>query len=89
MIDSGLPTLMQYSASPISTLPSYEPANSLETIAYMPGTMLDETSPVVTYKQYERVKPSSGPLVDGEEVRVKTTIEAKSDTMVTYLHDIK
>lgn len=46
--------MIQYSASPIDTLPSYEPESIADSIAYMPINMLGASSPVNVYKQYSR-----------------------------------
>ena len=87
IINSGLPQIIQYSASPIDKLPAYEPTSIADTIAYEPISMLDSSSPINVYKQYQRT--ISGPMQDGEKVQVKITLEARQSTNFTYLDEIK
>ena len=87
IINSGLPQVIQYSASPISRLPAYETNISTDTIAYMPIHLLDATSPVSVYKEYSR--KSTGSLRDSEQIEVKVTIQAKQASQFTFLDEIK
>jgi len=87
IINSGLPEILQYSASPISRLPAYEANVTTDTIAYVPIHLLDNTAPVTVYKEYSR--KSSGVLTNGEKIDVKVTIQAKQASQFTFLDEIK
>lgn len=87
IVNSGLPEIIQYSASPISTLPAYETTLNSDTIAYEPIHILDSSSPVTIYKQYN--KRNNEALKNGDQIDVSITIEAKQATTITYLDEIR
>ena len=86
VVNSGLPELIQYSASPVSELPAYETA-SADRIAYMPIHMLEGSSPVTVSKQYKRT--NAGAMQANEKIQVEITIEAHQTTTLSYLDEIK
>lgn len=87
IVNSGLPEIIQYSASPISTLPAYETTLNSDTIAYEPIHILDSSSPVTIYKQYN--KRNNEALKNGDQIDVSITIEARQATTITYLDEIR
>ncbi|MBP6910641.1 hypothetical protein KBC03_03495 [Patescibacteria group bacterium] len=87
IVNSGLPEVLQYSASPVSTLPVYETNLTSDTIAYEPVRLLDSTTPVTIYKQYQ--KRNNETLKNGDQIDVAITIQSNQATTITYLDEIR